>query len=85
MSYRVIGFHDPELMELVQVIGLKDMAGRERERRGPGVFKQLHFLQDLGALGSTHRPQQSNKLGNGSRLFTNYDAGMRLGGWEQEN
>ncbi|XP_031095787.1 EEF1A lysine methyltransferase 1 [Ipomoea triloba] len=30
------------------------------------------------------RPQHSSKLGNEFRLFTNYDPGMRLGGWEGE-
>ncbi|KAK9123000.1 hypothetical protein Sjap_012602 [Stephania japonica] len=29
------------------------------------------------------RPQHSSKLGNEFRLFTNYDPGERLGGWEQ--
>ncbi|KAH0455545.1 hypothetical protein IEQ34_015577 [Dendrobium chrysotoxum] len=29
------------------------------------------------------RPQHTNKLGNEFRLFTNYDPGQRLGGWEQ--
>ncbi|KAG6604311.1 EEF1A lysine methyltransferase 1, partial [Cucurbita argyrosperma subsp. argyrosperma] len=29
------------------------------------------------------RPHHSSKLGNEFRLFTNYDPGSRLGGWEQ--
>ncbi|XP_062166827.1 uncharacterized protein LOC133873121 [Alnus glutinosa] len=31
------------------------------------------------------RPRHSSKLGNEFRLFTNYDPGNRLGGWEQED
>ena len=29
------------------------------------------------------RPHHSSKLGNEFRLFTNYNPGTRLGGWEQ--
>ncbi|KAH7554225.1 hypothetical protein JRO89_XS12G0137600 [Xanthoceras sorbifolium] len=39
----------------------------------------------LGLRPCGFRPQHSSKLGNEFRLFTNYDPGMRLGGWEQEN
>ncbi|KAJ4825413.1 hypothetical protein Tsubulata_030907 [Turnera subulata] len=37
-------------------------------------------LMGLRACG--FRPQHSNKLGNEFRLFTDYDPGERLGGWE---
>ncbi|XP_020588873.1 protein-lysine N-methyltransferase n6amt2 [Phalaenopsis equestris] len=36
----------------------------------------------LKAYSCGFRPQHSNKLGNEFRLFTNYDPGERLGGWE---
>lgn len=38
----------------------------------------------LGVRMCGFRPQHSSKLGNDFRLFTNYDPGTRLGGWEQE-
>jgi len=38
----------------------------------------------LGLHSCGFRPQHSSKLGNEFRLFTNYDPGMRLGGWELE-
>ncbi|XAR64819.1 hypothetical protein NMG60_11008672 [Bertholletia excelsa] len=38
----------------------------------------------LGLYPCGFRPQHSSKLGNEFRLFTNYDPGMRLGGWEQD-
>ncbi|XP_052174052.1 uncharacterized protein LOC127789247 isoform X2 [Diospyros lotus] len=38
-------------------------------------------LLDLRLCG--FRPQHSSKLGNEFRLFTNYNPGTRLGGWEQ--
>ncbi|XP_057959581.1 uncharacterized protein LOC131152024 [Malania oleifera] len=37
----------------------------------------------LGLLPCGFRPQHTSKLGNEFRLFTNYDPGTRLGGWEQ--
>ncbi|XP_058204331.1 uncharacterized protein LOC131318517 [Rhododendron vialii] len=39
-------------------------------------------LLDLYPCG--FRPQHSSKLGNEFLLFTNYDPGMRLGGWERD-
>ncbi|KAM7264622.1 hypothetical protein ACFE04_002305 [Oxalis oulophora] len=38
----------------------------------------------LGLRPCGFRPQHSSKLGNEFRLFTNYDPGSRLGGWEQD-
>ncbi|PWA52475.1 DNA methylase, N-6 adenine-specific, conserved site-containing protein [Artemisia annua] len=38
----------------------------------------------LGLRPCGFRPEHSSKLGNEFRLFTNYDPGLRLGGWEQE-
>ncbi|XP_009767197.1 uncharacterized protein LOC107778505 [Nicotiana tabacum] len=37
----------------------------------------------LGLRPCVFRPHHSSKLGNEFRLFTNYDPGTRLGGWEQ--
>ncbi|KAI8562792.1 hypothetical protein RHMOL_Rhmol03G0062800 [Rhododendron molle] len=39
-------------------------------------------LLDLYPCG--FRPRHSSKLGNEFLLFTNYDPGMRLGGWERD-
>ncbi|KAL3625971.1 hypothetical protein CASFOL_029520 [Castilleja foliolosa] len=38
----------------------------------------------LGLRPCGFRPQHSNKLGNEFRLFTSYDPGERLGGWDKE-
>ncbi|XVF07454.1 hypothetical protein REPUB_Repub06bG0140100 [Reevesia pubescens] len=38
----------------------------------------------LGLRPCNFRPRHSSKLGNEFQLFTNYDPGERLGGWEQE-
>ncbi|TYI76282.1 hypothetical protein E1A91_D06G065300v1 [Gossypium mustelinum] len=38
----------------------------------------------LGLRACNFRPRHSSKLGNEFRVFTNYDPGERLGGWEQE-
>lgn len=39
-------------------------------------------LLDLYPCG--FQPRHSSKLGNEFLLFTNYDPGMRLGGWERD-
>ncbi|TYI61168.1 hypothetical protein E1A91_D10G153900v1 [Gossypium mustelinum] len=38
----------------------------------------------LGLRACNFQPRHSSKLGNEFRMFTNYDPGERLGGWEQE-
>lgn len=38
----------------------------------------------LGLHPCNFKPQHSSKLGNEFRLFTNYNPGERLGGWEQQ-
>lgn len=38
----------------------------------------------LGLYPCGFRPRHSSKLGNEFRLFTSYDPGMRLGGWERD-
>lgn len=38
----------------------------------------------LGLQPCGFRPRHSSKLGNEFCLFTNYDPGLRLGGWEQD-
>ncbi|PHT71241.1 Protein-lysine N-methyltransferase N6AMT2 [Capsicum chinense] len=37
----------------------------------------------LGLRPCAFRPEHSSKLGNEFRLYTNYDPGTKLGGWEQ--
>ncbi|TXG58049.1 hypothetical protein EZV62_015878 [Acer yangbiense] len=50
-----------------------------------GEVQRDRAAELLGLRPCGFRPQHSSKLGNEFRLFTNYDPGMRLGGWEQEN
>ncbi|KAG9134673.1 hypothetical protein Leryth_001005 [Lithospermum erythrorhizon] len=46
---------------------------------------QRHRAEELlGLRPCGFRPCHSSKLGNEFCLFTNYDPGLRLGGWEQE-
>ncbi|KAJ0817793.1 putative DNA methylase, N-6 adenine-specific, methyltransferase EEF1AKMT1/ZCCHC4 [Helianthus annuus] len=49
-----------------------------------GAVQHDRAAQLLGLRPCGFRPQHSSKLGNEFRLFTNYDPGLRLGGWEQE-
>ncbi|KAL8132180.1 hypothetical protein AgCh_007899 [Apium graveolens] len=49
-----------------------------------GEVQKDRAAELLGLRPCQFRPQHSSKLGNEFRLFTNYDPGMRLGGWEQE-
>ncbi|OMO68725.1 DNA methylase, N-6 adenine-specific, eukaryotic [Corchorus olitorius] len=49
-----------------------------------GEVQRDRAAELLGLHPCNFRPQHSSKLGNEFRLFTNYDPGERLGGWEQE-
>lgn len=49
-----------------------------------GAVQKDNAAELLGLHPCGFRPQHSSKLGNEFRLFTNYDPGTRLGGWEQE-
>ncbi|KAF2289564.1 hypothetical protein GH714_037164 [Hevea brasiliensis] len=49
-----------------------------------GEVQKDRAAELLGLHPCGFRPQHSSKLGNEFRLFTNYDPGMRLGGWELE-
>lgn len=49
-----------------------------------GEVQKDRAAELLGLHPCIFRPKHSSKLGNEFRLFTNYDPGMRLGGWEQE-
>ncbi|KVI00044.1 DNA methylase, N-6 adenine-specific, conserved site-containing protein [Cynara cardunculus var. scolymus] len=48
------------------------------------AVQQDRAAELLGLRPCGFRPQHSSKLGNEFRLFTNYDPGLRLGGWEQD-
>ncbi|RDY05150.1 EEF1A lysine methyltransferase 1, partial [Mucuna pruriens] len=48
-----------------------------------GEVQKERAAEILGLHPCGFRPQHSNKLGNEFRLFTNYDPGTRLGGWEK--
>ncbi|KAI4365419.1 hypothetical protein MLD38_021404 [Melastoma candidum] len=49
-----------------------------------GEVQKDQAAQLLGMRPCVFRPKHSSKLGNEFRLFTNYNPGMRLGGWELE-
>ncbi|XWS56125.1 hypothetical protein CRYUN_Cryun09bG0059600 [Craigia yunnanensis] len=49
-----------------------------------GEVQRDRAAELLGLQPCNFRPRHSSKLGNEFRLFTNYDPGERLGGWEQE-
>ncbi|XVE75800.1 hypothetical protein DITRI_Ditri12bG0121300 [Diplodiscus trichospermus] len=49
-----------------------------------GEVQRDRAAELLGLRPCNFRPRHSSKLGNEFRLFTNYDPGERLGGWEQE-
>ncbi|VFQ69668.1 unnamed protein product [Cuscuta campestris] len=49
-----------------------------------GEVQKDRAAQLLSLRPCRFRPQHSSKLGNDFRLFTNYDPGVRLGGWEDE-
>lgn len=49
-----------------------------------GAVQKDNAAELLGLHPCGFRPQHSSKLGNEFQLFTNYDPGTRLGGWEQE-
>eukprot|EP00897_Mesotaenium_endlicherianum_P002443 jgi/Mesen1/2226/ME000152S01316 len=44
-----------------------------------------HAKKHLQMRPCSFRPQHTHKLGNEFKLFTNYDPGDRLGGWEDES
>ncbi|KAI9090673.1 hypothetical protein K1719_028526 [Acacia pycnantha] len=48
-----------------------------------GEVQKERAAEVLGLYPCGFRPQHSSKLGNEFRLFTNYDPGTRLGGWEK--
>ncbi|TYI65312.1 hypothetical protein E1A91_D09G148500v1 [Gossypium mustelinum] len=49
-----------------------------------GEVQRHRAAELLGLRACNFRPRHSSKLGNEFRVFTNYDPGERLGGWEQE-
>ncbi|OIV89506.1 hypothetical protein TanjilG_20425 [Lupinus angustifolius] len=48
-----------------------------------GEVQKERAAEILGLHPCGFRPQHTSKLGNEFRLFSNYDPGMRLGGWEK--
>ncbi|XP_059462425.1 uncharacterized protein LOC132191429 [Corylus avellana] len=50
-----------------------------------GEVQKDRAAELMGLRPCGFRPRHSSKLGNEFRLFTNYDPGNRLGGWEQED
>ncbi|XP_062212425.1 uncharacterized protein LOC133913315 [Phragmites australis] len=50
-----------------------------------GEVQKDRALKLLNVRPCGFKPQHSNKLGNEFRLFTNYNPGDRLGGWEQSD
>jgi hypothetical protein len=50
-----------------------------------GAVQSERASELLGLRPCGFRPHHTSKLGNEFRLFTNYDPGSRLGGWEQQH
>ncbi|KAI3988535.1 hypothetical protein MKX01_026349 [Papaver californicum] len=50
-----------------------------------GRFKRRETAELMNLHPCGFRPRHSSKLGNEFRLFTNYNPGERLGGWEGRN
>ncbi|XP_071690531.1 uncharacterized protein [Rutidosis leptorrhynchoides] len=88
-SFRIIIADPPylsqECLEKVsETVGFLKQPGESYLLLLTGAVQHERAAQLLGLRPCGFRPQHSSKLGNEFRLFTNYDPGLRLGGWEQE-
>ncbi|KAL4560634.1 hypothetical protein LXL04_032787 [Taraxacum kok-saghyz] len=88
-SFRIIIADPPylskECLEKVsETIGFLKQPGESYLLLLTGAVQHERANELLGLRPCEFRPQHSSKLGNEFRLFTNYDPGLRLGGWEQE-
>ncbi|KAJ6303974.1 hypothetical protein OIU77_017783 [Salix suchowensis] len=72
------------LEKVAQTISFLAIPGKSYVLLLTGDVQKDRAAELLGLHSCGFRPQHSSKLGNEFRLFTNYDPGMRLGGWELE-
>ncbi|KAL9373856.1 hypothetical protein Peur_033476 [Populus x canadensis] len=72
------------LEKVAQAISFLAIPGKSYLLLLTGDVQKDKAAELLGLHSCGFRPQHSSKLGNEFRLFTNYDPGMRLGGWELE-
>uniref|UniRef100_A0A2P2J845 Protein-lysine N-methyltransferase n=1 Tax=Rhizophora mucronata TaxID=61149 RepID=A0A2P2J845_RHIMU len=70
------------LEKIAQTISFLAAPGKSYLLLLTGEVQKDTAAELLGLHPCGFRPQHSSKLGNEFRLFTNYDPGMRLGGWE---
>ncbi|KAA8518414.1 hypothetical protein F0562_015888 [Nyssa sinensis] len=88
-AYRIIVADPPYLSKeclekVTQTISFLMQPGKSYLLLLTGEVQKDRAAELLGLHPCGFRPQHSSKLGNEFLLFTNYDPGMRLGGWEQE-
>nr|XP_043610678.1 EEF1A lysine methyltransferase 1 [Erigeron canadensis] len=88
-AFRIIIADPPylsqECLEKVsETVGFLKQPGESYLLLLTGAVQHDRAAQLLGLRPCGFRPQHSSKLGNEFRLFTNYDPGLRLGGWELE-
>ncbi|PWA39064.1 nucleic acid binding,methyltransferase [Artemisia annua] len=88
-SFRIIVADPPylsqECLEKVsETVGFLKQPGESYLLLLTGAVQHDRAAKLLGLRPCGFRPEHSSKLGNEFRLFTNYDPGLRLGGWEQE-
>ncbi|GJV28625.1 eEF1A lysine methyltransferase 1 [Tanacetum coccineum] len=88
-SFRIIIADPPylsqECLEKVsETVGFLKQPGESYLLLLTGAVQQDRAAKLLGLRPCGFRPEHSSKLGNEFRLYTNYDPGLRLGGWEQE-
>lgn len=87
-AYRIVVADPPYLSrecldKVAQTISFLVQPGEPYLLLLTGEVQKNRATELLGLHPCGFRPQHSNKLGNEFRLFTNYNPGMRLGGWEQ--
>ncbi|EEF30800.1 EEF1A lysine methyltransferase 1 [Ricinus communis] len=72
------------LEKVTQTIAFLAKPGKSHLLLLTGEVQRDRAAKLLGLHPCGFRPQHSSKLGNEFRLFTNYNPGTRLGGWEPE-
>ncbi|KAL9230817.1 hypothetical protein vseg_006117 [Gypsophila vaccaria] len=88
-TYQIVVADPPYLSEeclekVAQTIAFLAQPGKFFLLLLTGAVQKERAAKLLGLRSCGFRPEHSSKLGNEFRLFTNYDPGERLGGWETE-
>lgn len=86
-AYRIIVADPPYLSQeclekVAQTVSFLLLPGEHYLLLLTGDVQRDRAAELLGLHPCGFRPQHSSKLGNEFRLFTNYNPGLRLGGWE---